>query len=101
MTCLALFHGGEGGEAPGDYFARLARQAEAVRLVDWHGDWREWDRYSALQDCSMTFGGVVGTTVYEGDVAEFLPYLVYGQAAHVGKQSTFGAGRYRIIGGGA
>ncbi len=38
--------------------------------------------------------------MYEGNVAEFLPYLVYGQAAHVGKQSTFGAGRYRIIGGG-
>ena len=100
LTALALFHGGADGEVTGDYFARLARQAEVVRLVSWQGDWREWERYSTRQDRRMTFGGVVGTAVYEGNVAEFLPYLVYGQAAHVGKQSTFGAGRYRIIGGG-
>jgi len=100
LTALALFHGGASGEVTGDYFARLARQAEAVRLVSWQGDWREWERYSTRQDRRMTFGGMVGTAVYEGDVAPFLPYLVYGQAVHVGKQSTFGAGRYRIIGGG-
>ncbi len=99
LTALAVLHG-DGGEAPGDHFARLARQAEGVRLADWHGEWRDWERYSARQDRRMTFGGVVGTAVYEGDVAPFLPYLVYGQATHVGKQSTFGAGRYRIIGGG-
>jgi hypothetical protein len=102
LTALALFHGGAAadGEVTGKYFARLARQAEAVRLVDWHGDWREWERYSTRQDRRMVFGGVLGTAVYEGNVAEFLPYLVYGQAAHVGKQTTFGAGRYRIVGGG-
>lgn len=33
LTALALFHGGAGGEVAGDHFARLVRQAEALRLV--------------------------------------------------------------------
>ncbi len=97
LTVLALFHG---GEVPADLFALLARHAEGVRLVSWQGEWRDWERYSARQDRRMTFGGFVGTALYEGDVEPFLPYLVYGQAVHVGKRCTFGEGRYRVIGAG-
>jgi len=97
LTVLALFHG---GEAPSGLFALLARHAEGVRLVSWQGEWRDWERYSARQDRRMTFGGLVGTAVYEGDVEPFLPYLVYGQAVHAGKRCTFGEGRYRVIGAG-
>jgi len=97
LTLLALFHG---GEAPIDLFPLLAQHAEGVRLLAWQGQWRDWDRYSARQDRRMTFGGLIGTAAYEGDVAPFLPYLVYGQAVHIGKRSTFGEGRYRVVGAG-
>ncbi len=97
LTTLALFHG---GEAPAGLFALLAGHAEGTRLVAWQGEWRDWERYSARQDRRMTFGGLVGTAVYEGDLEPFLPYLVYGQAVHVGKRCAFGEGRYRVVGAG-
>ncbi len=97
LTALAQAHG---GEAPAAHFAALARQAEGVRLVSWDGEWRDWDRYSTRQERRITHGGLVGVAVYEGELEPFLPYLVYGQAVHVGKLCTFGAGRYRIVGGG-
>lgn len=97
LTTLALFHG---GEAPADLFALLARHAEEVRLAAWQGEWRDWERYSSRQDRRMIFGGLVGTAVYEGDVEPFLPYLVYGQAIHIGKRCTFGEGHYRVVGAG-
>ena len=40
--------------------------------------------------------GLVGDAVYEGDLAPFWPYLVFGQWTHVGSATTFGLGRYRI-----
>ncbi|MDQ4062432.1 MAG: CRISPR system precrRNA processing endoribonuclease RAMP protein Cas6 [Actinomycetota bacterium] len=40
--------------------------------------------------------GVVGNVEYAGPVEKFLPLLVMGQLAHVGKRAVFGLGRYRL-----
>lgn len=40
--------------------------------------------------------GITGRVTYEGDVAQFLPFLAIGQWMHVGKQATFGLGRYKL-----
>jgi hypothetical protein len=40
--------------------------------------------------------GLTGSVTYEGDLARFMPYLIYGQWLHVGKQATFGMGRYAV-----
>lgn len=93
LTLLALFHE---GEAPSAFFAMLARAAEQVRLVSWSGAWQDWERYSSRQGRRMTFGGIVGTAVYAGPIAPFLPYLVCGEALHVGKACTFGGGWYSL-----
>jgi len=97
LTSLAAHHG---GEVPEHAFRQMAWQAEGVRLVPWQGAWREWERYSSRQDRRMPFGGLVGVAVYEGALEPYLPYLVYGQATHIGKRCSFGEGRYRIVGGG-
>lgn len=44
----------------------------------------------------MEWAGIVGAATYEGDLAPFWPYLVFGQWTHVGKGATFGLGRYRL-----
>ena len=46
----------------------------------------------------MDGNGLVGEAVYEGDLAPFWPFLVFGQWAHVGKNATFGLGRYELSG---
>lgn len=40
--------------------------------------------------------GLTGDLIYEGGVSAFMPYLIFGQWLHVGKQATFGMGRYKV-----
>ncbi len=94
MTLLALYHGGAVDRAR---MAALAAQAERVRLVAWEGRTQTWQRYSSRQNAAMAFHGLVGVAVYSGDLTPFLPYLVFGQAIHVGKASTFGEGHYTLL----
>ena len=58
--------------------------------------WRDWTRNSSRQQQRMVLGGAVGRWTLDGDLAPFWPLLHLGQWLHVGKNSTFGLGRYRI-----
>jgi hypothetical protein len=58
--------------------------------------WRDWTRHSSRQQQRMVLGGAVGTWVLEGDLAPFWPLLHLGQWLHVGKNASFGLGRYRL-----
>ncbi|MGQ9779487.1 MAG: CRISPR system precrRNA processing endoribonuclease RAMP protein Cas6 [Bacillota bacterium] len=93
VSALAYFHGGERLEAD---FAGLAERARAVRLAGDGTFWRDFPRYSSRQEARMDLGGLVGEAVYEGELGEFLPWLVWGELVHVGKNATFGLGRYRL-----
>ena len=96
ISALSYFHGGERLEAD---FAGLAERARAVRLVRDGTFWRDFPRYSSRQEARMDLGGLVGEAVYEGELREFLPWLVWGELVHVGKNATFGLGRYRVHAG--
>jgi hypothetical protein len=93
LSSLARFH--DGGPLPVD-FRGLIEAAGAVRLVRDDTRWTRWARYSARQDRRMEWEGIVGSAMYEGDLAPFWPYLVFGQWTHVGSGTTFGLGRYRL-----
>jgi len=95
LHLLAAFHG---GSAPLDYFADLIAHTNDVCLAPWRGQWEEWERFSTRQERRMTFGGFIGSAVYQGNVRPYLPYLLYGQAVHLGKWCTFGCGQYRVAG---
>jgi hypothetical protein len=93
LSALARFH----DKGPlGVDFRGLIEQAGAVRLARDETRWTRWARYSARQDRRMEWEGLVGVAVYEGDLAPFWPYLVFGQWTHVGSSTTFGLGRYVI-----
>lgn len=78
LSSLARFH----CDGPLDVdFRGLIEAAGKVRLV---------------QDRRMEWEGLVGEAVYEGELAPFWPYLVFGQWTHVGSGTTFGLGGYRI-----
>lgn len=92
---LALFHCGVRLDLD---FVDLIERAKAVRLIEDRARWEDWVRYSSRQDRRMTLGGLVGEAVYEGPLDGLWPFLVFGQWTHVGKNATFGLGRYEIVG---
>lgn len=86
------------GQAPQLDFQRLVASAEAIRLQA--GDdlrWFDWGRYSQRQRREMQLGGLLGSLQLHGDLMRFSRLLHLGQWLHVGRNTTFGMGGYRLI----
>lgn len=58
---------------------------------------RDWTRLSNRQQRTMQLGGVVGTWRLRGVPAQWQPLLYLGQWLHVGKNASFGLGRYDVL----
>jgi hypothetical protein len=82
-------------------FRGLAERARFVRIVseDLHG--REIVRKSGRTGQQHSIGGFEGTVVYEGELREFVPYLIAGRWTGVGRQTTWGKGEIRVSRGSA
>lgn len=85
-----------GAAAPQQDFAALATQAEAIRLTGDNLHWFDWGRYSQRQQQEMKLGGLLGSLQLHGDLAPFTELLHIGQWLHVGKNTSFGLGRYLL-----
>jgi CRISPR/Cas system endoribonuclease Cas6 (RAMP superfamily) len=44
----------------------------------------------------MSFGGLLGETVYTGELSPFVPWLALGQWVGVGGKTSFGLGLYQL-----
>ncbi|MEW6229930.1 MAG: CRISPR system precrRNA processing endoribonuclease RAMP protein Cas6, partial [Bacillota bacterium] len=97
ISSLLYFHHGTKLDMD---FRGFISQAERVRLAAQRTQWVDWERYSSRQDARMKLGGIVGAATYEFPdpdlVALFLPWLLLGEYAHVGKGGTFGLGRFTV-----
>lgn len=71
---------------------------EKARSVTAQGqvEWLDLQRYSSRQERRLPMGGLRGRVTYTGDLGPFLPLLVWGQIAHVGKYAVMGNGGYEI-----
>ncbi|WP_404296467.1 CRISPR system precrRNA processing endoribonuclease RAMP protein Cas6 [Halomonas sp.] len=56
----------------------------------------QWQRYSNRQQQRMSMDGLVGSLTLQGPLASWLPWLWLGQYTHLGKNTSFGLGRYRL-----
>ena len=77
-------------------FRRLLDLAERVGLVEDQTSWLEWESYSTRRRAPTPLGGLVGQATYRGDLTPFLPWLVWGQFTHVGKDAVKGNGMYEM-----
>ena len=57
-----------------------------------------WERYSNRQEKRLKMGGFMGDITFEGELAEFLPFLRLGEYLHVGKGTVYGLGECEIAG---
>lgn len=71
--------------------------ADAVRGEFRDLVWHDWSRYSSRQKQSMTLGGLLGQLHLEQVPPELLPFVYLGQWLHVGKETSFGMGRYQWV----
>lgn len=76
-------------------FAALNAHASTI-TGDHDLSWRDWTRNSSRQQQRMVLGGAAGWWTLRGNLAPFWPLLHLGQWLHVGKNATFGLGRYHI-----
>jgi len=93
---LARYYGGA-SPAADEGPAALFALAEAARVVKSETTWKEWTRYSNRQGTKMQLGGVVGRLVLEGDLEPLAPWLAWGERFHVGKATSFGLGKIRVL----
>lgn len=76
-------------------FPRLSALA---KTVNWEKNfqWKDWQRYSSRQKQKMHLGGLLGQCTFKNTPSEFLPFLYLGQWCHVGKNATFGLGKFQM-----
>ncbi|HMX21572.1 MAG TPA: CRISPR system precrRNA processing endoribonuclease RAMP protein Cas6 [Accumulibacter sp.] len=93
VSLVAEFHGDSSLPTP-DFAALKA----ACAALDDHKAliWRDWARYSSRQRQAMRLGGVVGDWRLDGNLAPFAELLRLGEWLHVGKETAFGLGQYRL-----
>lgn len=85
-----------GDAAPQQDFSALVAQAESIALMGEELHWWDWGRYSQRQQREMKLGGLLGLLHLRGDLAPFSALLHLGQWLHVGKNTSFGLGGYRL-----
>jgi hypothetical protein len=77
-------------------FKSFGERAEAVRTVSAKIRWEDRDRRSWKTGQAHDMGGLIGDVTYEGNLEEFLPFVILGQYTHVGKYAVWGNGRYEV-----
>ncbi|HEY6008333.1 MAG TPA: CRISPR system precrRNA processing endoribonuclease RAMP protein Cas6 [Geobacteraceae bacterium] len=88
-SSLAYYYGG----LELDYdFRWLAREAELVDSMTTGLRWVDWGGEVPGSRAS----GLVGRAVFQGDLADFQPFLLFGEHVHLGKGASYGLGAYRI-----
>jgi len=70
--------------------------AEEVRLLEDTTRWYDWTRYSARQETGMKLGGIFGSARYGGPLRPLAIPIAMAGMLHVGKNTSFGLGRYRV-----
>ncbi len=95
LNALSCFYCDGALEMPFRSFGHEAD--EKVRVVSEDLQWIEENRFSKNHHLQHKLKGWVGAVVYEGQLADFWPFLWIGQYVHVGKSAAFGQGWYRIV----
>jgi hypothetical protein len=77
-------------------FRALGERAAQVRMRQCQLTWEQVNRRSGRTGQVHSIGGFTGEAVYEGDLAEFLPWLKAARWVGVGRQTVWGKGDVRV-----
>jgi len=77
-------------------FRAIGERAAAIRLTRFEGRTVDTQRRSTRTGQTHSIGGFTGTAEYEGDLAEFLPWLEAARSTGVGRQCSWGKGEIAV-----
>jgi hypothetical protein len=92
IALISEFHIGKKLEFDFQALGEMANQVKSTK----HLTWQDWTRYSNRQKQEMTLGGVMGEWQLTENLQPFIPMLKLGQWLHIGKNASFGLGRYQL-----
>ncbi len=78
-------------------YLALTEQARVVYVVEDHTRWIEVQSGSRRTEGRNSISGFVGDVVFEGDMAPFREWLLWGQSLHIGKNAVKGNGWYEVV----
>lgn len=93
LSLLSIFHCNK--ELIFDY-SSLLEEAENIETIAGKWEWCDLVRYSSRQKRKIILGGFLGEVSFHGNLDKFMPFIKLGEYIHVGKQTSFGLGRYEI-----
>ncbi|MBD3181139.1 CRISPR system precrRNA processing endoribonuclease RAMP protein Cas6 [Candidatus Poribacteria bacterium] len=94
ISLMMIFHG---GIEPDFDFNDLITKAKEIDVSQWDLGWQDWNRYSTRQKTRMKLGGFTGDVEYMGDISNFITFIALGELIHIGKNATFGLGKYKVM----
>jgi len=77
-------------------FRAMGERAEQVRMRRCQLNWEQVSRRSGRTGQVHSIGGFTGEAVYEGELAEFVPWLRAARWVGVGRQTVWGKGDVRV-----
>lgn len=80
-----------------DLYLDLTTRATRVKMSDHDTRWVTVRSGSRRTNTGKKISGFTGYVTYAGDLADFLPWLVWGQSLQVGKNTVKGDGWYRVV----
>ncbi len=93
---LALLQRFHCDKAPEINFRALIEQAGTIVTTADTTRWRELRRYSTRQQKTISTSGLTGALSFAGDFTPFWPALAVGAYTNIGKNTSFGLGRFRL-----
>jgi hypothetical protein len=78
-------------------FRALGERAAGVRMTRCELTWEQVNRRSGRTGQVHSIGGFTGSAEYEGDLAEFRPWLRAARWVGVGRQTVWGKGDARVV----
>lgn len=74
----------------------LPEYLSQIEMREKNISWGDFHRYSSRSQTEMNLGGIIGSFELHGKLNILLPFLLCGSYSHIGKQSVFGLGKYRV-----
>jgi len=78
-------------------FDEIIEKAKEVKISECNLKWFDYERYSTRQREKIKHGGIIGEIEYKGNIGDFLPLIEIGSHIHIGKNTSFGLGKYVIL----